>query len=339
MSVRLWSEDEGATIDGQDQAQFLVATGAHIELNRMHIQNMRSYGIEFGSSGAFSLKDSHFRANSSTFRNNEVVSGAGGCFFCAGGTMVLANSHIIQAEGSRGAGIYLVGGAHVSLIENSTIVDCLAYQQGAALYVSPSTSVSLVAAHILRCTSRNEADDNYGGGAYVNGGAISLSEGSTIADCVADIGGALFMVDGGSAVLASGSSITRCSAARTAGGVLVRDSIFRMSNAVLSTCTAQQGGGGAMTIDTNGHAILEHSAIEDCTSAVHGSIAHFDTDQGQGTLIATYASFRCQPLTQRPVPILHRARHSLCSLPQNEIRRPAPAQATRLSTHVFGRGR
>ena len=73
--------------------------------------------------------------------------------------------------------------------------------------------------------------------------------------------------------------------------MLVEKSEFRMSNGMISGCTASISGGG-MSIDVGAVAIIEHSTIEGCTSQQDGSIATFDSDD---LLVATFVVFRWAP--------------------------------------------
>ena len=150
------------------------------------------------------------------------------------------------------------GGKSLSLTNSSNSTNnaaLITVNSGGSLTLSNGVSVS-----------GNNYDGGYGGGIYVNGGAVTMNSGSSVSSNGAGWGGGIY-ANSGAVILGSGSIITSNSAGRGAGIYLATGGTLAAENGskiITNTASLYGGGvyaasGGILTTET-GSQIISNTA-------------------------------------------------------------------------------
>eukprot|EP00966_Prymnesium_polylepis_P211266 4892338-Prymnesium_polylepis.2 len=183
ITVRMWSESQGATIDAHHRTPFFFLSGAQLELKHIHLINGASTQV----GGAISMVESHVYLYRSSIVH--AVALMGGAVNIAGGTWVMVASHIANCSVRlEGGAIKVQSGAVVQLRRKSTIRGCSASDGGALM---------------------------------IDGGILELAEGSETSDCSATNSGGAFKLDAGGTVALVGGRVSNCTAGNRGGAMII----------------------------------------------------------------------------------------------------------------------
>ena len=204
ITVRMWSESQGATIDAHHSSTFFfLASGAQLELKHVHLVN----GASTQAGGAINMANSHVNLYHSSIMHATAMQG--GAVNIAGGTLVMVASHIKNCSVENDGGAMRVqSGAVVQLRGKSTIRGCSASDGGALM---------------------------------LDGGILELMEGSETSDCLATNSGGAFKVDAGGAVALLSGRVSNCTAGNRGGAMTVgpATTVRALNGSKIAGCRSQ----------------------------------------------------------------------------------------------------
>jgi len=147
---------------------------------------------------------------------------------------------VMAAGGTKPCSMTMTGGTISG--SNTDNTDFYHVQQnGGAVYMDdPDGTVTISGGTIQNCVAE------LGGAVYMTAGCFALSGTGTITACTADNGGAVYM--GGGVIAIKGGSISNNRAANNGGGAYVNNGTIIMSGGEVSSNTAVSGSGGGMYV-------------------------------------------------------------------------------------------
>ena len=261
-----------------------------------------------------------FITGSQTFDDGGNTGGA--AIFADGGTVTLINSSIgvtltdaLKLRDSNALRDSRT--ADVSTIEEraEVIGDTKSFRHGAGVFCRSGT-VQLFSSTIANCYA-----DCEGGAIYMDGGRVTLAEGTLIVDSLAQIKGGAVSIKGAQAHLVMTNSSMVGTFSRwglvgavsvTAGRAVIMSSVIALSSAyffggavgveggsveILDSHIdeARSGGGGGCFFLTGGELILRNTTVAKCNAGAGGKILMLDGASGANPVLrATFTTFEQQ---------------------------------------------
>ena len=161
------------------------------------------------------------------------------------------NSFTINANNS-GRVMYIGKKADVTLRNVNIKGGNLANGNGGGLYIENGT-FTMNGGTISDCSASK------GGGVCIFGGNFTMNNGVEISNCTGDYAGGIIIYTGGTFTMNDGVTISTCTSLQYGGGVVVYDSddensgaggTFNMAGGTISDCTAENGCGGGVYVET-----------------------------------------------------------------------------------------
>ena len=242
-------EMTGGTIDGHTvsgNGAGIYLTGGSVEISGGEIKNSiatNGAGV-YMSNGSFTMTDGKLLNNKAT-QNGGAVSVNAGDFLISGGT--IDNN----SAAKNGGAAYVTGGTFT--MDGGTISNNTATENGGAAYVATTGATSN--AYTMNGGTVKDNAAVTGGGIFVTGGGVTMTDGTIENNTAAKNGGAI-AVNGGGVTMSDGI-IQKNEATENGGALYVTGGNFTMTSGKLIENTAGNeitlGNGGAAYVTSVGN--------------------------------------------------------------------------------------
>ncbi|KAL3904217.1 MAG: hypothetical protein SGPRY_011371, partial [Prymnesium sp.] len=233
ISLRLSSDGEGATIDGQHLSRVLqLQPGARVWLDSLTLAN----GFVSGNGGIVAMSTCSVVANQ-VFMVNSSVQGNGGAMFVTGSVLVGNRLSFANTSALASGGAIAILESFMVLTNRSSVFSSTSYFNGGALYAKGG-SVTMTGVSIANSSAVN------GGAIYLDAGRVTVSS-CQIAFPRSTRDGGFAYVDSGSMTVANDASIHSPTANWNGGCVFLRTGDFTATNKthVSGSFAVSRGGG------------------------------------------------------------------------------------------------
>ena len=245
-------------IDGQSLDGIFFFSGAYsFTLDNLTIRN----GKSVHSGAIYSLYSHSISITSSTIANCHSTNSEGGAI--AADTISIASSTITDCSSAGGDGA-AIWASNTLNITSSTIRSCSTTGFGGAIYAY--SNITMTSTSISDCTATKD-----GGAIMSEWGSVSISN-STITNCSAFLGGAIYSNNDPGDVTITSTTITECSASGGGAIFYLGTHTLKITSTTITDCRATFAAGGAIYDPGGGTIIVTSSTIANCLATAGGII-------------------------------------------------------------------